>query len=67
MEQSAVSHQLRVLREHRLVTAERQGRTRVYALYGEDVVDLLEAAFRHVELRARAGKGLAARLKRASG
>jgi DNA-binding transcriptional ArsR family regulator len=66
MEQSAVSHQLRVLREHRLVTVEREGRTRVYALYDEDVVVLLEGALRHVEGRASAGRQLAARLKRSS-
>ena len=51
MEQSAVSHQLRVLREHKLVQVERQGRKRVYALYDEHVVALLEEALRHVEHR----------------
>lgn len=51
MEQSAVSHQLRVLREHMLVKAEREGRKRVYALYDEHVVALLEEALRHVEHR----------------
>jgi len=66
MEQSAVSHQLRVLREHRLVTVERAGRTRVYALYDEDVVVLLEGALRHVERRTSGGRGLAARLKRSA-
>jgi ArsR family transcriptional regulator, nickel/cobalt-responsive transcriptional repressor len=49
MEQSAVSHQLRVLREHRLVRAERAGRRRLYALYDEDVSVLLEAGLRHVD------------------
>jgi ArsR family transcriptional regulator, nickel/cobalt-responsive transcriptional repressor len=49
MEQSAVSHQLRVLREHQLVRAERAGRSRLYALYDEDVSVLLEAALRHVD------------------
>ena len=48
MEQSAVSHQLRVLREHHLVRAERAGRHRLYALYDEDVSVLLEAGLRHV-------------------
>lgn len=48
MEQSAVSHQLRVLREHELVTAAREGRRRVYALRDEHVVALLEAALNHV-------------------
>lgn len=49
MEQSAVSHQLRVLREHQLVRAERAGRMRLYALYDEHVSVLLEAALRHVD------------------
>ena len=52
MEQSAVSHQLRVLREHRLVTVERDGKRRVYALYDDAVRDLIAAALRHVEQRS---------------
>lgn len=66
MEQSAVSHQLRVLREQRLVSAERAGRMRVYALVDDDVVALLESALRHVDRRARAAQRLAGRLKRSS-
>jgi DNA-binding transcriptional ArsR family regulator len=65
MEQSAVSHQLRVLREHRLVTAERNGRARVYSLYDVDVIVLLESAFRHVERREQGSQGLARHLRRA--
>lgn len=58
MEQSAVSHQLRVLREHRLVRAERAGRKRLYALYDEHVSVLLEAGLRHVDPgRPRPGAG----------
>ncbi|HXZ73177.1 MAG TPA: metalloregulator ArsR/SmtB family transcription factor [Streptosporangiaceae bacterium] len=53
MEQSSVSHQLRVLREHTLVRAERVGRQRVYALYDEHVVTLLRAGLRHVEGRGQ--------------
>ena len=48
MEQSAVSHQLRVLREHNLVRAEKAGRRRLYALYDEDVAALLLAGLHHV-------------------
>ena len=44
MEQSAVSHQLRVLREAGLVRAERHGKRRVYALHGDAVRELLTAA-----------------------
>jgi DNA-binding transcriptional ArsR family regulator len=48
MEQSAVSHQLRVLREHDLVRAEKVGRIRLYALYDEHVSTLLQAGVNHV-------------------
>jgi DNA-binding transcriptional ArsR family regulator len=51
LEQSAISHQLRVLRDHSLVRVERQGRRRVYALYDEHVLALLREAIRHVEER----------------
>jgi ArsR family transcriptional regulator len=66
MEQSAVSHQLRVLREHNLVTAERDGRTRVYALYDDDVVSLVEGALRHVERRGKSKRRANERLERSS-
>jgi DNA-binding transcriptional ArsR family regulator len=52
MEQSAVSHQLRVLREQDLVRVERDGSRRVYALADEYVLALLHQARRHVEHRA---------------
>lgn len=67
MEQSAVSHQLRVLRDHSVVIARRLGRTRQYALRDEHVGVLLEQALEHVrrlgrplerdqqQLKARAG------------
>ena len=48
MEQSAVSHQLRVLREHRIVSVERIGRRRRYAIYDDDVATLLDAAVHHI-------------------
>lgn len=52
MEQSAVSHQLRVLRDQSLVIAERVGRRRVYALADEHVRTLFEEALRHVTRRS---------------
>lgn len=55
MEQSAVSHQLRVLREYALVRAERMGRQRVYTLHDEHVEALLRAALGHVDQRRRRG------------
>ncbi|HTU86125.1 MAG TPA: metalloregulator ArsR/SmtB family transcription factor [Solirubrobacteraceae bacterium] len=48
MEQSAVSHQLRVLRDHGVVSVERRGRERLYGLRDEDVGALLDHALRHV-------------------
>jgi ArsR family transcriptional regulator, nickel/cobalt-responsive transcriptional repressor len=45
MEQSAVSHQLRVLREAGLVTAERHGKRRVYTIPSDAVRELLTAAW----------------------
>jgi ArsR family transcriptional regulator, nickel/cobalt-responsive transcriptional repressor len=55
MEQSAVSHQLRVLREAGLVTAERRGKHRVYAISTDAVRDLLTAAGHLAGLRPPAG------------
>jgi ArsR family transcriptional regulator len=51
MEQSAVSHQLRVLREAGLVAAERHGKRRVYAISGDAVRELLTAARQLAGLR----------------
>lgn len=49
MEQSAVSHQLRLLRHLGLVIGERRGRSVVYALHDSHVADLLDQAVFHVE------------------
>src|SRR5215204_7818082 len=49
MEQSAVSHQLRLLRHLRLVVGERRGRQIVYALHDSHVADLLDQAVFHIE------------------
>jgi DNA-binding transcriptional ArsR family regulator len=49
MEQSACSHQLRLLRNLGLVTGERRGRSVVYRLYDNHVAELLEQALFHVE------------------
>jgi DNA-binding transcriptional ArsR family regulator len=49
MAQSAVSHQLRLLRHLGLVTASRQGKTTIYALYDEHVAMLLDEAVYHSE------------------
>ena len=49
MEQSAVSHQLRVLRHLGLVVGERQGRRTVYSLHDSHVGVLIEEAVYHVD------------------
>ncbi|GAB7035193.1 metalloregulator ArsR/SmtB family transcription factor [Streptomyces sp. NPDC021749] len=49
MEQSACSHQLRLLRNLGLVTGERNGRSIVYALHDHHVAELLDQALYHVE------------------
>lgn len=49
MEQSACSHQLRLLRNLGLVTGTRKGRSVVYALYDNHVAELLDQALYHVE------------------
>lgn len=49
MEQSAVSHQLRLLRALSLVRGSRQGRRIVYSLHDSHVAQLLDEAVYHVE------------------
>lgn len=52
MEQPAVSHQLRLLRDLGLVLGERQGRTVTYRLYDSHVAALVAEALQHLEHRA---------------
>ena len=54
MEQPAVSHQLRILRDLGLVLGSRNGRHVIYGLYDPHVASLLDEALRHIEHR-RAG------------
>ena len=49
MEQSAVSHQLRVLRHLGLVATTRHGKSTIYALYDDHVARLLDEAVYHSE------------------
>ncbi|QNK81527.1 metalloregulator ArsR/SmtB family transcription factor [Nakamurella sp. PAMC28650] len=49
MEQSAVSHQLRVLRTMGLVSTQRHGRSITYSLYDSHVASLLDEAVYHAE------------------
>ncbi|MEQ4498660.1 ArsR/SmtB family transcription factor [Nocardioides kribbensis] len=49
MEQSAVSHQLRLLRDLGFVTSTQDGRHREYRLYDTHVGELIEQALAHAE------------------
>jgi DNA-binding transcriptional ArsR family regulator len=49
MEQSAVSHQLRLLRTLGLVIRQREGRHIIYSLYDDHVAQLLDQALHHIE------------------
>ncbi|GMA69595.1 transcriptional regulator [Leuconostoc litchii] len=48
MEQSAVSHQLKLLREAKLVEAEKHGREMLYGLGDSHILILLDNALKHV-------------------
>ena len=49
MEQSAVSHQLRLLRENHVVKSHREGKAILYSLDDFHVLDILEQTLKHVE------------------
>lgn len=49
MEQSACSHQLRLLRNLGLVVGTRKGRSIVYSLYDNHVAELIDQAIYHAE------------------
>lgn len=49
MTQSAVSHQLRILKTARLIKARREGKTVFYSLADDHVVTLLKQGMEHVD------------------
>ncbi len=49
MEQPAVSHQLRILRDLGFVVGDRSGRNTVYRLFDTHVASLLDEALRHID------------------
>jgi ArsR family transcriptional regulator, lead/cadmium/zinc/bismuth-responsive transcriptional repressor len=57
LSESAVSHQLRLLRGMRLVRPRRAGQMIFYALDDHHIVRLFEQGLEHVEERARSGRG----------
>ncbi len=48
MNQSAVSHQLRMLKQARLVKTRRDGKVRYYSLADEHIQKLFQVAFEHI-------------------
>lgn len=48
MTQSAMSHQLRVLKESRLVKARRDGKSIIYSLTDDHVVNVIEQGLEHI-------------------
>ncbi|WP_086347373.1 ArsR/SmtB family transcription factor [Candidatus Enterococcus clewellii] len=48
MEQSAVSHQLKLLRQNRVVKSQREGKTIFYSLDDDHVIDILTQTFKHI-------------------
>jgi ArsR family transcriptional regulator, nickel/cobalt-responsive transcriptional repressor len=63
MEQSAVSHQLRLLKDIGLVAGERRGRRVVYSLYDVHVAELIDQAVGHVEHVSLGARGTPAHRK----
>jgi DNA-binding transcriptional ArsR family regulator len=57
LSESAVSHQLRLLRDQRLVKPRRAGQMIFYALDDDHIVKLFAQGLEHVRERARAGRG----------
>jgi DNA-binding transcriptional ArsR family regulator len=49
MEQPAISHQLRVLRDMGLVVGTRSGRSVIYGLFDSHVASLIDEALRHID------------------
>ncbi|KUO59256.1 MAG: ArsR family transcriptional regulator [Gracilibacter sp. BRH_c7a] len=48
MSQSAVSHQLRILRQHKLVKVKKEGKTSIYSLGDDHVYRILTQGLEHL-------------------
>lgn len=51
MEQSAVSHQLRILKDSRLVRSHREGKSMIYQLDDDHIFDVLNQVHIHINER----------------
>lgn len=49
VEQSAVSHQLKLLKEARLIRSRREGKSMIYFPDDEHVYEILEQVFEHIQ------------------
>ncbi len=49
MSQSSISHQLKILKQHRLVKFRRDGKTIFYSLDDDHVVNILNQGLEHIE------------------
>ncbi len=58
MEQSAISHQLRILKDSRLVRAERLGKSMIYQLDDDHIFDILEQVKSHINERKISDNGI---------
>lgn|SRR5690349_9752079 len=65
LSQSAVSHQLRLLRGLRLVKPRRDGRIVFYSLDDQHIISIFKQTLQHVEESASAPKAAVARRKKA--
>ncbi|MBO7426136.1 MAG: metalloregulator ArsR/SmtB family transcription factor [Clostridia bacterium] len=48
MQQSAISHQLKILKDNNLVSSRREGKTMIYALSDDHVYQILAQGFEHI-------------------
>ena len=48
MQQSAISHQLKILKDNNLVSGRREGETMIYALSDDHVYQILAQGFEHI-------------------
>ena len=51
MEQSAISHQLRILKDSRLVRSRREGKLMIYTLDDDHIFDILDQVHIHINER----------------
>jgi ArsR family transcriptional regulator len=49
MQQSAISHQLRILKQSRLVTSRRDGKSVIYSLADDHVRSIIDQGREHIE------------------